>query len=162
MANRISGFTLVELIIVIMLVSILAVTAGPSIFGRAGTAESVLDDSLLNLLRTQQVLAMQDTVQPCYGIEYSSSTITALRCDHGSREESRIEIPDGVSLAVNSGIANGGRFYFNANGCPVASSHEHVAQSCNQSTSIEFQFTGQQTQHVCIAQQGYISHGRCQ
>ena len=161
MVNRNTGFTLVELIIVIMLVSILAATAGPSIFGRSGTEESVLNTSLINLLRTQQVLAMQDTIQPCYGIEHSRTAIVALRCDRGHAEGSRIDLPEGVTLTVFSEIAGDGRFYFNGNGCPVASSHEHTEQSCQQSEAVEFQFGGQQTQYICIASQGYISLGRC-
>ena len=164
MANRVTGFTLVELIIVILLISILAVTAGPSLFGRSDTAAGVLEHSLVNLFNTQQILAMQDTVQPCYGVAYTASTITALRCDQPRRDGSRIDMPDGVNLAVHSPITADGRFYFNANGCPVASSHEHNAQTCEQSANVEFQWvqpSGQQTQHVCIASQGYISRGPC-
>ena len=161
MAERNSGFTLVELIIVILLVAVLAVTAGPSIFGRSELREGVLEHSLINLLRTQQALAMQDTVRPCYGIEFTSSAVIALRCDRENSVANRIQLTDGIDLAVNARIAGDGRFYFNANGCPVASSHTRNELSCNQGAPIELQLTGQQTSYICIASQGYISQGRC-
>jgi MSHA pilin protein MshC len=56
-----SGFTLVELIIVVLLLSILSVTTLPKILDSGDTDELTAQDQIISVLRRMQIQAMQQT-----------------------------------------------------------------------------------------------------
>ncbi|MDX3775388.1 prepilin-type N-terminal cleavage/methylation domain-containing protein [Chromatiaceae bacterium AAb-1] len=73
------GFTLLELIIVLVLISVLAVTLLPRFFTNSGTAEYLYRDQALSLLRRVQMQAMQctDTAKcPDASVTVSAAVIT--------------------------------------------------------------------------------------
>jgi MSHA pilin protein MshC len=61
MSNRTLGFTLIELIVVLVLIGVLAVSVVPRFFDASGTAEYLYRDQALNILRRVQIQAMQCT-----------------------------------------------------------------------------------------------------
>lgn len=155
------GFTLIELIIVIVVVGILAVTAGPRWFGKAGTDEAVLETQVLSLLRLQQQRALQDSAGHCYGVTLSASQIAPSECNQMVAAAQIVEIPSQVTLAVTTTLPNGGTgFYFNSLGCPVSQGHATNRETCGQS-HVELRFQGVSERQICVQSQGYIRTGSC-
>jgi MSHA pilin protein MshC len=159
--NNQQGFTLVELIIVIVLVGILAVTAGPRIFGSGGVDQVVTERQLLSLLRLQQQQAMQDVVNRCYGVNLSSTVVTPFDCGQAIENTRVITLPEANNLTVVSTLPSASTgFRFNALGCPVSTNHATTAENCGQS-SVELQINGANARSVCVQSQGYIRVGNC-
>lgn len=78
------GFTLVELVMVIVILSILAVYAAPKLLGSGDVAATVFQNRAISILRNMQTRAMQDTrsrapdvgsppVGFCYQVNFQSS-----------------------------------------------------------------------------------------
>ena len=159
--NYQQGFTLVELIIVIVLVGILAVTAGPRIFGSGGVDQVVTERQLVSLLRLQQQRAMQDVANRCYGVSFSGAQISPYDCGAAIASARLVQVPSANNVSVVSSIAAAATaIYFNARGCPVSSNHATVPEACGQS-SVEIQITGTNARQVCVQSQGYIRVGAC-
>lgn len=159
--NNQQGFTLVELIIVIVLVGILAVTAGPRIFGSGGVDQVVTERQLLSLLRLQQQRAMQDVVNRCYGVNLSSTEVTPFNCGQAIETSRVVLLPEANNLAVVSSLPNASTgFRFNALGCPVSTNHATTAENCGQS-AVELQINGANARSVCVQSQGFIRVGNC-
>ncbi|RUO71948.1 prepilin-type N-terminal cleavage/methylation domain-containing protein [Idiomarina ramblicola] len=59
------GFTLIELIIILVIIGILAVSVSPVFFDNSGTQSQVLRQRAMSILRSIQLQAMQDT-NNCY------------------------------------------------------------------------------------------------
>src|SRR5690554_5618204 len=115
------GLTLVELIIVIVLVGILAVTAGPRIFGSGGVDQVAIERQLLSLLRLQQQQAMQDIANPCYGVSFTSSQVQPYECGTPVGAERVVSVPNSNGLNVVSSLpGNPLELRFNGLGCPVS------------------------------------------
>ncbi|MBF7073698.1 type II secretion system protein [Glaciecola sp. MH2013] len=167
------GFTLLELIIVIVILGTLAVYALPRFTGSAGYSEYAFQNRLISVLRNMQIRAMQDS-RPnfCHRINListsadiafgpaarsfasgneaatCSSTIdfsapSFLRTDSG-------EIADAnVSMQVNDGSASVSYIQFDSFGVPQTS-----ATNCASGCQIDF--SGETTASVCVASEGYI------
>lgn len=79
------GFSLVELIIVVVLLGIVSVTSLPKILGKGGTEEITAQDQIISVLRRMQIQAMQQTnvtaveaaadVQLCHQLVLTSSQL---------------------------------------------------------------------------------------
>lgn len=159
--NNQQGFTLVELIIVIVLVGILAVTAGPRIFGSSGVDQVVTERQLLSMLRLQQQQAMQDVVNRCYGVTLNSTDVVPYDCGQPIDNARIVTLPDDNTLSIVSALPNASTgFRFNALGCPVSTGHATTAENCGQS-AIELQINGVNARSVCVQSQGYIRVGNC-
>ena len=65
---RSSGFTLIELVAIIILLGVLTATVGPRFVGRSGFAEYALRDQIISILRFTQQRAMYDHSGNCYSV----------------------------------------------------------------------------------------------
>ncbi len=167
------GFTLLELIIVMVLLGVLAVYAIPRFTGSGGYSEFTYQNRLISVLRNMQVRAMQDS-RPnfCHQINFintgsqaafgpastnytagNAAATCATTIDFTAPEFLRTtpnEISDSnVAMSVLDGATAVGTIGFNSFGSPLSS-----ASSCSAGCSVTF--TGESAVRVCIESQGYI------
>lgn len=155
------GFSVIELIVVIIIIGIIAVTAAPVFLSDDGVDERLLQAELVSLLRLSQERAMQDVERRCYGAAVSSSAITPVECGATIAAERIIPLSASVNLSVNSSLPNAATgILFNSWGCPVSNQHTTTAEPCGQS-SVEFVIDGATMRYVCVQSHGYIRSGAC-
>jgi MSHA pilin protein MshC len=166
-----AGFTLVELVVIIVLLGILAVFVAPRIQGTGGISEYVYQDRLISSLRTIQQRAMNDTRDGyCFQInintaanssfgppslDYSignqvatcESTITASTDAEYLVATSAEMTADDVTLSF-ADMSASKSILFDSSGCPIGGA------SC--STDYRIELTGETTVYVCVESQGYI------
>lgn len=151
------GFTLVELVLVIILLGVLSVSIAPVLFSRPGFSEYTFRDRLISLLQTIQLQAMNNAS------ECSAVVITAMRfgvpSPCGTMNLPNTFSPDflGVStseaqtanLVINAPVAEIG---FNFLGQPIdpQTGNAICASGCT------VQITGESTATVRIESEGYI------
>jgi len=75
--KRSQGFTLIELVAVIVLMGVLAAYVAPKFTGSAGIAEYTLRDQIVSTLRFAQQRAMYDHSGACYGVSINATNVTA-------------------------------------------------------------------------------------
>ncbi|WP_157964686.1 prepilin-type N-terminal cleavage/methylation domain-containing protein [Algibacillus agarilyticus] len=173
-----NGFTLIELIIVILLISVISVSIIPRFFDKQGVDEHLFLQQLVGLLRLQQTKAMQNTTETCHRVLFTSSrfgvtfdntnnedcTSTALPTEysaiaadfdvsHYGISASEV-VSSSVSFSITSSFNN--RIYFNLLGCPVTSEGAQCGV-----TDVLVTISGSETLYVCIESQGYIHKGAC-
>ncbi len=156
-----SGFTLVELIIVIVVIGILAITVVPRFFGgSAGTDVATAEARLMGLLRLQQQRAMQDTASCCYGIVITSTKVATVLASGVSlpAEYERDIALDKINLITTPVLPAGKpEFYFNSKGCPIL----YSGGTCGDSAVEITLSAGTESRNVCVQAQGYIRSGAC-
>ena len=156
------AMTLVELLVVIIIIGIIAVTAAPTLLGRGGFSQQTFQAELVSALRVLQQRAMQDTTQACYGVNIQPTQVLPYLCGAAVAAERVIVVPDGNSLSVIgsfTNVTNG--FRFNSLGCPVSTDHSIAApELCGQS-AVEIRLVGPNSKTVCVQSQGYIRAGAC-
>lgn len=80
MNNNDNGFTLIELIVVILVISIVAVSAIPNTNSSTDYSAVTSRDQLISLFRSVQTRAMQNTQNSdCYGVGFTTSNIGMLK-----------------------------------------------------------------------------------
>lgn len=150
---RDKGFTLVELITVIIILGILAVYAAPRFFTTGDTDLVAAQVSLATMLRAQQQRAMQDTANPGYGInietDNGNTMILAVNQNIAVASDSRQAMLVSAPLVVQSPSQE---LRFNTSGC---------INTCGEQ-DITITLVGQTSRSVCINRQGFISQGTCQ
>ena len=136
------GFTLIELIVVLIIIGVLAISLVPRFFTASGTSEYLYRDQLLSLLRLAQMQAMQ-----CTNCTLQPVNITAGEARIGSAVCSSIDPMQAVCVASGDAVSfsPAGSISFDAMGRPTCS-----AGSCT------VQVQGESTLQLCIETEGYI------
>ena len=174
LAGRISkvspmkGFTLVELIIVLVVVGILAVGASPLFIGSAGTESLVLRERTLSILRNSQLKAMQNTSLVCTAVVLQPNSLgqaTSTNCGVATStfsldpDDAR-QIADfqgktfTVTNSTNTNVALPTEIEFDSLGRP----RDESGLVCSGAQPCRFTFTETSgaSQSVCINREGYI------
>ena len=135
------GFTLVELIVVLVIIGVLAVSLVPRFFSAAGTSEYLYQDQLLNLLRHAQIQSMQctDCTVPVVNLTAKSALIDSATCNN-------TETANAVCIASRDTVsfAPAGTIRFDSLGRPT----------CSNSCTLQVQ--GETALNICIESEGYI------
>ncbi|MFQ3206545.1 MAG: MSHA pilin protein MshC [Glaciecola sp.] len=167
------GFTLLEIIVVMVIIGILAVFAVPRFSGASGYSEYTYQNRLISVLRNMQTRAMQDS-RPlfCHRISFvntsseiafgpassnyasgneSSTCVNSI--DYSSQaflRTSATEIMDaGVSMTILDGSNSINTIDFNSFGAPLTN-----VSNCSASCTVTF--TGLTAAQVCIESEGFI------
>lgn len=144
MYNRLStlGYTLIELIVVIVVLTILSVTIAPRFFTTSGTSEYLYQDQLLNLLRRVQMQAMQCTncTTPTVNIATANIVVAGTSCSDDSSLALCPSVRDNISFSSNAASIG-----FDSLGRP---------QGCIGTCQLTVQ--GEAALRVCIETEGYI------
>ncbi|ALS97003.1 pilus assembly FimT family protein [Lacimicrobium alkaliphilum] len=172
-----AGYTLLELIVVITVLGVLAVSAYSRFQGTDGVVEYTYQARLVSALRNMQTRAMQDT-RPgyCYQINLDTTTPAfgpptlayavgggapqqaqscATSIDFSTPEYLRTgndEMPgENVLLSVLSGVSPIDHIGFDGLGRPVDNTQQPICTS-----GCTLRFTGTASARVCVASEGYI------
>lgn len=168
-----AGFTLLELIIVVLLLGVLAVYAAPRFTGVGGYSEYTYQNRLISVLRNMQIRAMQDSRPDfCHQVNFintpsqiafgpasmnymagNAAASCATSIDFSAPEFLRTSPSEIIESSVAMTVQDGGSLItsigFNSLGSPLSS-----AANCSAGCSVSF--LGQSLVRVCIESQGYI------
>lgn len=167
------GFTLLELIVVMIILGILAVYAVPKFSGAGGYSEYTYQNRLISVLRNMQVRAMQDSRPSfCHRINFISTSTQvafgpastnyisgneaatcATSIDYNSPEFLRTSateiLESSVAMIAVDGSTVINTIDFNSFGSP-----QTAVSNC--SAGCRVTFTGQAAAQVCIESEGFI------
>jgi MSHA pilin protein MshC len=179
MRTPVSGYTLLELIVVITVLGVLAVSAYSRFQGTDGVAEYTYQARLVSALRNMQTRAMQDT-RPgyCYQINLDTTTpafgppTLAYAVGGGAPQQAQScatsidfstpeylhtgndeMVNDNVLLSALSGASSIDHIGFDGLGRPVDNAQQAI---CTGSSGCTVTLTGTASARVCVASQGYI------
>lgn len=137
-----AGFTLIELIVVLIIIGVLAVSLVPRFFTSSGTSEYLYRNQALNLLRRVQMQAMQctDCTPPQISISANAILASVASC------------ADDSSLALCPAASDNIRF--SATASPIQFDSMGRPVGCGGSCQISVQ--GESALQVCVEAEGYI------
>lgn len=99
-----AAFTIIELIVILVIIGILAVTVAPKLLGKNEFAAVAVRDQIIAQLRLGQLRAMNDR-SACYAVRVSSSIIGLYQqanCTGGFVVDSATELEGGVSVSIGT------------------------------------------------------------
>lgn len=159
------GFTLIELIVVIILISIMAVTVLPKFFTSNGFEEFTYRDELITKLRAIQLRSMQqttDSICKIIQVETAPSAVIGLQATHidtvsglpdgcetgyqGDTTTVTVDPKHSVSFTLSEGLTS---FSFSSLGKPVSCT---PVNACG----ITITITGENSPRILINSEGYI------
>jgi len=149
------GFTLIELIVVIVLIAIMAVSVLPKFFSTSGFEEYTYRDEVITTLRAIQLRSMQKTQgSSCQSIQVTATSVGLLKskpsCIDGDYigDSTTVTIQSGhnVAFILSDGLS---MFSFSPRGRPLG---------CNSVEPCEITLTvsGEQSLVIEINREGYI------
>lgn len=139
---RPAGFTLLELVVVLIIAGVLAVSLLPRFFSGAGVSEYTLRDQALSLLRQVQIQAMQCTDCIAPQLQLSSYSLLA--------NGSSCAVADSQALC----LAPGGHIQFSA---PFSSlSFDSLGRPLLCTAPCQLTISGEVALPLCIESEGYI------
>lgn len=140
------GFTLIELVIVIIILGILSVTVVPKFFTSNGFTEYAYRTDVIAKLRLIQTRAMQQVNDSCHQIMISADKLGKVTCDtppaYMEKKATLVVIDNNDNVTFSP---TGLTFSFDSLGRP---------QDCNQ--PCEISISGDQELKVSIEAEGYI------
>lgn len=149
------GFSLIELVIVLVLLSILSITAIPRLLDSQSELLITNRDQLVSVLRLMQQQAMQDTAGSCQTLLLQTQQVspdTNAGCAAASSGSALLwQAPSGLSVSAtvlsdNSSVSLPLSLEFSKLGAPLAYSN-----------GIKLQLNGtDNTEIICIQAEGYI------
>jgi MSHA pilin protein MshC len=167
------GFTLLELIVVMVIIGILAVFVVPKFSGASGYSEYTYQNRLVSVLRNMQIRAMQDS-RPlfCHRISFvntnteiafgpassnyasgNESGTCASSIDYNSPAYLRTSATEIIEASVSMTAVDGstivGAIDFDSFGAPKT-----AISNCSAGCTVTF--TGVTTAPVCIESEGFI------
>jgi len=141
------GFTLIELIIVIIILGILSVTVAPKFFTAKGFSAYGYRTDVIAKLRLIQIKAMQQTQadnNECHRVLLTTKKLsTPDGCASSEDSATKVQIADQDNITFSSNIT-GNSFSFDSMGRP----------SC--AAACKITINGEQTISVQIESEGYI------
>ena len=186
LSNKLSGgFTLVELVSVLVLLSILSVYVGPKVFDRSEIAATVYQNRAISILRNMQTRAMQDTRNDgyCYKVYFDTTNeefgipsndfsvtndqdqINATCADSIDKSDDAqfFYVPSSALLADDINLevkANNGTdissITFDTLGRANQTNLSCDGDSSNGYDGCRIAFIGDSTAYVCVESEGYI------
>lgn len=145
------GFTLIELIVVIIILAILSVTVAPKFFTANGFSEYAYRTDILAKLHLIQTRAMQQVNEPCHQVMITSKQLGKASCD---------TIPVYVNQAMNRAtlvtIDSNDLVTLNPDGLVFRFDNMGKPYTSAGNQQIEITIIGEQTLTVTIESQGYI------
>jgi MSHA pilin protein MshC len=156
------GFSLVELVSVVVLISILAVFIAPKMSGTSGYDEYIVRDQLITAIRFAQQRAMYDhATDRCYRVNIAAHSYSVERSTNGGTSFSAMtdfdfgDGDDSVADALDKVTLTALTQRFDGLGNPVSTCGGSNAG--NQSITI----TGGTILSLCIFSTGYVRAGAC-
>jgi MSHA pilin protein MshC len=166
------GFTLIELVLVLVLLGILSVAVYPRMTGKGGIVEYTYQARLVSALRTMQQRAMQDTRDGfCFKVALFSDNNSAfgppslnyiddsdinktLTCSN----QISTDLDNAYVIASNADMLNDAVtitaapdfVQFNSMGCTI----DVLGNAC--ATDVRIEIQGKNSIAVCVNSQGYI------
>ena len=152
------GFTLIELILVIIVLGILAVTVTPKFFSKNGFSEYAYRTDIIAKLRLIQTRAMQQVNSPsatsnkfCHQVQLATKQLTKVLCSPiAEYADPRQQRATSETIASDDNVTfspAGLIFAFDAMGRPSVNGNNR---------KIEITITGEQALQVIIESEGYI------
>ncbi|HDM8208603.1 type II secretion system protein [Vibrio campbellii] len=152
------GFTLMELILVIVLLSILSLYAASRFMGKGSVSAFALQEQAISVIRQVQVNRMQSntsTTDTNFQLQVSSSCIGSVAaCSlSGNEKDARSDLVEGSSATFSlTGATSPISFDLLGNPLSVASDGVSI---------LIRDVNGQSQCRVLINSQGYVSEGSC-
>ena len=164
MNNNDNGFTLIELVVVILVLTILSVFALPDLSSADEYSASTDRDQLVSLLRSVQTRAMQNTenigssnTKKCYGVSFTNTNIGMLAQNNdGSCQANFITESNATDGYLNLRVSTNYVALNSANAVVTAISFDDFGRPFPQSRYRITFSTDQSTQSACIESEGYI------
>ncbi len=150
------GFTLVELIVVILLVSILSVYAASRFSGVSSVSAYAAQDQAISIIRQIQLDRMQSNLSSTstnsdYTLQISSSCLGSVEACSSGISDNRSDILQGNDLSFST-VPSVSVIEFSLLGNPLNAAASGV--------TINIVSPGSKTS-VCLNSQGYVSQGAC-
>ncbi|MBW8189445.1 hypothetical protein K0504_00230 [Neiella marina] len=144
-----TGFTTVELVVIIIVLGVIAVTAAPRFVGSQGFEETALRDELLQRLRAVQLSAMNGAESDCHMLVIDANQFGVSEMNSESPVASP-PCPGTLEHVSNysSVTITTGQFEFDRIGRPL--------NSCNGGCDISVEGSGGDTETIRIETEGFI------
>ena len=147
------GFSLIEIIMVIILIGILSATAAARFSGRSEFDAQITRDQAISLIRQLQISAMNGDSQPLTVESNCLGVCDANRQDANNSLRYRQTQTTFSIQPLNRGSSS---LFFNLLGQPTVSQSPTAALSCRSGCTITITAKNNQAASICINSQGYI------
>ena len=145
------GFSIIELVVVIIILGILSATVAPKLFTSKGYSEYAYRSDAISKLRLIQTRAMQQGSGGCYQVMLTSSKLGKVTCDASpvfvNQDEQRATVVEISSDDEVTFSPSGKIFTFDSMGRPNVNGEKEA---------ITITVNGDQSLDILIESEGYI------